>query len=133
MERKINYVIATWGQERKGLVKSYPYLAKHIDQLNKVRHSFSQVTIGRPRCPNELPNYTSCIDNLKSLKDGTPIVVHEMPNEGMSYGQYSRIFDLYRDQFTHYLFMEDDYVPVEDDFDTILADMFDEKEKCGYL
>jgi len=132
MKRKINYIIATWGQRRKCPLKDYPYLAKHIEQLNKIKHELCQVTVGRPECPNELPYYTECIENLKSLDDGTPVVVHEMPNTGVSYGQYSRIFDMYRDQFTHYIFMEDDYIPVEDNFDTTLAEMFDQMN-CGYL
>jgi len=137
MERKINYFLATWsGKRRTNHEGEHNFLVDHIAYLNKVQHQFSQVSIGYPENPKEAQKYTRYIRGLKALNDGTPIVVHKMENQGMSYGQYSHLFKIYRDQFTHFVLCEDDYVPVLNNFDVVLADMFDEfheSKNCGFL
>ena len=69
--------------------------------------------------------------SLEKLDDGTPIVVVPMENEGMSYGQYCRMLRQFPDD-DYYILMEDDYVPVQDDFDKILVELLD-KVGCDYL
>jgi hypothetical protein len=130
------YCIAAWSGPRKCLDFDDSYLRRHIDHLNNIKHNLLQVSIGHPRNPDEAPEYTEYIRSLTKLSDGTPIVVHDLPNQSMSYGQWSRIFQYYGDRFSHYIFIEDDYVPVKNHFDSILVDMFDgmsESDNCGYL
>ena len=128
-EIKTNYCLATWSGPRKGIPMDDSFLRKHIEHLNTIKHSLSQVTIGHPRYDSEDQQFTTYLRGLSSLDDGTPIVVHYAPNKAMSYGQWSRIFELYRKQFTHYIFIEDDYVPVKDEFDSTLVNMYEKKRK----
>jgi hypothetical protein len=135
VERKINYFLASWSGPRLHC-DAEDYLHGHLDKLNNTSHNLSQVSIGCPENPDISPSYLKWLDSLESLDDGTPIVVYHMPNEGLSYGQYSYMFDKCRDQFSHYILMEDDYLPVAGNFDTILADWFDDlhaSENCGFL
>ena len=134
---KVNYMIGTWSGNRSKIPFDDGFLRRHLDKLAQVDHSLSQISIGYPHNPNESKSYTDWILGLNNshTKNGTPIVVHPVPNIGRSYGQWSRMFDIYRDKFTHYIFIEDDYVPVRDGFDKILVNMFESKRhlKCGYL
>lgn len=136
MERKINYMLASWSGPRRLKALPQNFLEYHINHLNKLKHNLAQITIGFPHNPNVNPEYHRYIQSLKNLDDGTPIKVCPMPNKGMSYGQYSNMFNKYRGEFTHYILIEDDYVPYVDNFDQILADKFDilhEEENCGFL
>jgi hypothetical protein len=54
-----------------------------------------------------------------------------MINEGYSYGQYSKMFDCHSG-FDYYILTEDDYVPVEKNFDSKLIDFY-RKSGCGFL
>lgn len=130
---KINYMLAAWSGDGNGRYPNDFFIKQHIEKLNTIPHSLSQVSVGHPHNPEELKEYTDYIQSLKALDDGTPIVVFPMENNGRSYGQYSRMFDACRDQFTHYIFIEDDYIPCLDGFDVKLANMFDNIENCGLL
>lgn len=131
---RVNYVIGTWSGKRLVGYRD-TYLLRHLKHLNKIKHSLAQISVGYPYNPSEKKWYANFIKSLKSLSDGTPIVVHPMPNKGLSYGQWSNVFGVYRDQFTHYIFIEDDYVPQKDFFDEILVSMFEslQSKNCGYL
>lgn len=135
MERRINYLLASWSGPRRLVQESQNYLETHINHLNQIKHNLAQVTIGHPDNPNVNPEYEKYIRSLRKLDDGTPIAICRMPNKGMSYGQYSNMFNLFRtnDKFTHFIFIEDDYVPVVNNFDQILVDLFEEDEECGLL
>ena len=130
---KINYMLATWSGPGLGRYSNDIFVKQHIEKLNTISHDLAQVSVGYPCNPEETYKHTEYIQSLKALDDGTPIVVYPMENHGRSYGQYSRIFDICRDQFTHYIFIEDDYVPCIDGFDVKLANMFDDIPNCGLL
>lgn len=134
---KVNYMIGTWSGPRAEQSFDDKFLERHLAQFSKVKHPLiSQISIGYPYNPQEKLRYTQWITNLNRTADGTPIKVYPMDNIGRSYGQWSKMFDLNRNKFTHFLFIEDDYVPVLDEFDKILVEMFEEKHKdsnCGFL
>lgn len=129
---KINYMLAAWSGDGWGRNPQNLFVKQHIEKLNTISHDLAQVSVGYPHNPEETKEYTDYIQSLKALDDGTPIVVFPMENNGRSYGQYSRMFDACR-EFTHYIFIEDDYVPCLDGFDVKLANMFEGIENCGLL
>ena len=133
---QINYLLGSWSGHRIHMPNPGDYLRRHIDKLNSVPHNLAQISIGCPENPNMEASYRDYLKSLTTLDNGTPIVVYHMPNQGLSYGQYSYMFGKCRNQFSHFIFMEDDYLPAADHFDDILADWFDElyaSENCGYL
>lgn len=129
---RVNYFLATWSGQRLKTEFDDSHLKKHIDQLNKVKHNLAQITIGYPENPNVTQEYDTYIRSLRKLEDGTPIIVHPMENKGYSYGQYSRMYETYRDSFDYYVFVEDDYVPFTDGFDSILINLYNDRP-CGFL
>lgn len=141
MTIKVNYVIATWSGDRRGRHSVRTRLKQHLLHLHKTKHpAITQVTVCVPHNPHMPADYRKFVDQLKSqstlLHCGTPLAVREMPNEGLSYGQWSRVYNEYRTEFDYYIFIEDDYVPLVDNFDSYLISKFNDlhkKEKCGYL
>lgn len=113
------------------------YLQEHIKQLDKVAHSLDQITIGYPYNPDESKHNKLFMESIPSTTEhGVPIVVHKIPNISRSYSQWSYMFGVYRNRFTHYIFIEDDYVPVKAGFDKILVELYEEsatRYNCGYL
>ena len=132
---RINYVIAIWTGARhlSRIDKNGHYLFAHLDQLGKLAKSLSQITVGYPYYETEPPRFRIQLNRLPKEIDGIPLSVVPMINSGKSYGQLSRIYGATRGQFDYYIFMEDDYVPFLDNFDTLLADLIQRDPDCGYL
>ena len=51
----------------------------------------------------------------------------------MSYGAWSYVFKKYKELYDYYIFNEDDYVLVQDNFDEYLVNKFNKLPNCGYL
>ena len=131
MNPSILYAMSSWSGSRSNIPFDDTYVKKHIEQISKIKNNLTQISIGNPDNASKRQEFQEYLDSLKEVS-GVPIVVHDFPNIGRSYGQWSRIYDLYRDKFDYYIFVEDDYVPTLDNFDKVLIDMY-EKENCGFL
>lgn len=152
---KINYVIATWdgknwcGTESHmstrfildqiGKPKADEVLALHLDYLSKLKHSLAQITIMKPTEHNE-PKYDNYYKNaeqvLKEVKFSCPVVTIESDHyKEYSYGQWLHAYELFRDQFDYYIFVEDDTVAAIPYFDTLLTTLFQHRipNHLGYL
>lgn len=134
---KINYVIAGWSGARAcgqdpNLGKRY--IVRHIEQLNRLKHNLAQVTICNPHNPHneQYDKYVNALKELELENKGCKIEILDRPNSMVAYGSWSDAYAKYRQEFDYYILMEDDYLPVKDNFDTILVDLLNEK-KAGYL
>lgn len=123
LTNKINYVIASWSGDRT--VYRNDYLHKHLQHLSKLDHNLSQITIGHPFNKKESKGY---LEECLSIKQSCTVVVMDQENIGISYGQYARAYNKFRTEFDWYIFIEDDYFPVIDNFDNELIDMYKEKK-----
>lgn len=132
----INYTIGSWSGARRATIKDEIYIKLHLDQLSKLKTTqISQISIGHPENSKIPKTYSDYINEIKNIND-IPVVVYPMSNTGSSYSQYMRIYQECRDKFEYYLFIEDDYAPVLDNFDSILLERFQflrQKFNCGYL
>jgi len=131
MSPSVLYTIASWSGSRSGVNFDDTYLEKHIEQLKKVKCNLTQISIGNPENPSKRAEFEEYLESLTDV-NGVPVVVHDMPNIGRSYGQWARIYEEYRTKFDYYIFIEDDYQPVLDNFDSTLIKMYQEKD-CGFL
>lgn len=131
MKPSVLYTMASWSGSRSEVSFDDSYVERHIEQFKKVKNNITQISIGNPFNPSKRTEFEEYIKSLK-FANNVPIVVHDLPNIGRSYGQWARIYERYRTQFDYYIFVEDDYQPVLDDFDSVLIEMYEEK-KCGFL
>lgn len=104
--------------------------------IEKITNNLSQITIVWPE-NRDLFSYRKFMENLDGSQiNGVPVKVLKANNEFQSYGQYVHAFKVFGSSFDYYIFTEDDYVPVLNDFDQILVDQFDQmydQKRCGYL
>lgn len=131
----VNYVIAGWSGSRacgQDANLGKRYIIRHINQLNNIRHNLTQITICNPANPLT-QEHNHYLEILKELKcNGCKIEILDRKNEMVAYGSWSDAYAKYRKTFDYYILMEDDYVPVKDNFDSILINMLNDK-KAGYL
>ncbi len=129
----INYIIATYSgiskkRERfdKGITPST--LQMHLDKLIELLPTtriIKQITITRPKvdlnkCYKEYYEIKDKIDIIEK-EFSIPVKVVDMNNysTGVSYSQYRRAFQDYPN-FDFYMLMEDDWIPIQKEFDTLL-------------
>lgn len=123
--KKINYVIATWAGKRKHSSRNCQeieeYLHHHLLSLKTIKNNIDQITIMKPNCDIKSKYYTDLpsIDNLITI---------DCENEFFSYGQWIKAFLLFRNSFDIFVFVEDDYYPFFDHFDSKIIDVLKENE-----
>lgn len=130
-----NYFIGCWGGRRCDYLDGNLFIKKHLEQLCLIEHNLDLITIGYPYCDHEPKYYSDFMKFIKKqgqLADGTPVDVIHVGNEGMSYGQFSKAFEKYKDEFDYYIFTEDDYPPIISNFDEVLIDIY-QRKNVGYL
>lgn len=118
---KINYIIATWSGLRVKPADTLYYeniLKNHLKTLSETKNNISQITIMKPR--NDIEN------NYYAIELNDKIKVIECKNEYQSYGQWLKAVELYLNNFDYFIFIEDDYVPATDNFDSKLIDIYEE-------
>lgn len=130
MKPAVNCVIATWGGDRRGGHKDIVYCKKAIEQLEKLNHNLTQVTLAVCDAQEQSPEFLSYINTLSS---SLPIKIFHRKNKGLSYGAYSDVFAHYKTEFDYYIFMEDDYYFCRNNFDDELINLFESTSNCGYV
>jgi len=91
----------------------------HIAALEAANHSLDQITIVLAEGGDEKAD--AFIKGITSVGD-TPVVVLVRENTGYSYASWNHAFETYKEKFTHYIIVEDDYMPWVHDFDAILVE-----------
>lgn len=125
---KINLVIASyaginkWSKQRLTYSFNNKTLYYNIKNLNIVKHNVNQITLmkaidDRPTLESyyDLPNVSY---NLK---------IHEIKNEHYSMSQFIKAYEIYTTKFDYYIFLEDDYTPIVDNFDKIIISIYKKK------
>ena len=131
----INYIIATYNGINKRK-HSYPLpenvLKCHLEKINSFNHSLSQITIMKAKSENYYENYYDIDDTLKQFD--IPVKIIECENYGYSMGQWLKAYENNR-TFDYYIFIEDDYCPNINNFDSIIMESYKKKtqENVGIL
>lgn len=124
-ETRTNYVVACWMGERRSehgpnTTDRTSFLRAHIHALETLPHSLDQVTVvlaegGDPKADTFAKSLTEI--------SGVPVEVLVRPNVGMSYAGWNLAHETFGDEFTHFVIVEDDYVPFLANFDALLVDL----------
>ena len=122
---KINYVIATYngkGKRRHSHPLPKDVLRTHLEKLKASMEVIDQVTIMMAESPNYYKDYYD-ISGIAS-QFTIPIEMVECENYGYSTGQWLKAYELFRDKFDYYMFIEDDYCPGMHGFDRYLVRLY---------
>ena len=125
---KINYVIATFNgkckrQHKHPLPKDV--LKCHLKKILSLKNNLSQITIMKASLSNFYPDYYDITSIIQT--SNIPIKVIECENFGYSEGQWLKAYEIHKNDFDYYLFIEDDYCPNMENFDEILIDCYKKK------
>lgn len=138
MKEKVCYVIAFYFGNRRNDVDAYQtdrlcHLKSQIATLEKYKHSLSKIIFSFNVEPEQYSYLTEAINIIPKRIQNTEIEINIRENYGLSYGAFSDIFIKYMDKYDYYMFNEDDYVIVQDNFDDYLLNKFKSLPNCGYL
>lgn len=146
----INYVIATYAgrslKRESGDKGITPHILRlHLEQLITLLPSVTaikQITITKPSVKDDAiyNEYYDIDDKVQIIEKqyGIPVKFVEMSNyeHGLSYSQYRMVYKTFP-QFDFYMVMEDDWVPVQQEFDKLLLNAWNQKftslKDLGYL
>jgi len=125
MTTKINYVIATYnGKCKRYHQKPLPenVLKYHIQKLLLHQSALSQITIMKAKSEIYYKDYYNLNEIIS--KTDIPIKIIECENFGYSEGQWFNAYEIFKNEFDYYIFIEDDYCPGMKDFDKILINCY---------
>lgn len=136
-QKKINYICPCWSGWRRGGDEIYNkdrsiYMKIQVAMLQKLEHNLDLITIVIPENPDEPKEFTNFLKEFPKKINKVPVFFIWMENTSSSYGPYNRVFDIFRSEFDYYILMEDDYIPIQDNFDNILIKTLEKKKNCGY-
>jgi hypothetical protein len=100
------------------------YLKLQVESLSRLSYGLGQVTLVSTGGHPVYCNY------LDTLRDKYAII--DRPNIGMSYGSFNAAWQADR-SYDYYIFIEDDFVFVKDNFDKDMVEIFRQLPDCGYL
>ncbi len=127
---KINYVITTWSGPRRA--PDLNYLKNHLLKLLSLKHNLAQITIVKPISIGFNPVYYE-VESLLSQFNCKVKILEKHDNLGQSYGQFFHAFQTYGVEFDYYIFVEDDYMPDIDYFETLLLSEYKSQDVKGFL
>lgn len=132
------YVVNFWLGDRRRTTENVKndklyLLRKQIEILQTVKHNLNKIVLNF-NVETVHYKYLSEIFELtpKSIQ-GADIEINIRENYGISYGAWSDVFEKYKTGFDYYIFTEDDYFFIEDNWDEYLVNKHDAYDDCGYL
>lgn len=135
---RICYVINFYFGNRRKVIDLFNenklcFLQSQIETLNNYRHNISKIIF----------NFNVDLETLGILNDALKIIPKKIQNSdveinirenlGFSYAAFSENFLKNRNDFDYFVFNEDDYFLVQDNWDEYLVDKYSSLKSCGYL
>jgi RimJ/RimL family protein N-acetyltransferase len=138
IEKKVCYVVNFYLGNRRynintAMADRFCYLKSQIDALAKYKHSLSKIVFTFNVEPEHYSLLSEAIKLIPPKLQNTNVEINIRENIGMSYGAFSDIFRKNMDAYDYYIFNEDDYVIVQNNFDEYLVNKFESLPNCGYL
>jgi len=136
---KTCYTINFYLGDRRKTIDKYTiedrlyFLKQQINTLEKYFHSLSKI-IFNFNIREEDYKYVSQIFNLTpKYIQGAEVEINFRPNYGMSYAAWSEAFDRNEDKYDYFIFNEDDYFFIQNNWDSYLVNKFNSYDDCGFI
>lgn len=135
---KVCYVCCVYFGDRRCAVPGYNedrllYIREHVKSLEEVAHNLDKIVFVFNLEQEHFKFFEEAKNIIPERILGANVEVITRENYGMSYGAWSDVYGKYRKHFDYYIFNEDDYFFVQDDFDKYLVDKFNSYTNIGYL
>ena len=132
----IVYVCACWFGKRYAqhlayIRNPYIYIKRQVESLRFLNHNLHTIIFVINKDGDGL--YEKAKDFIPNEIKGSKVEILYRDNIGLSYGAYNFVYEKYREKFEYYIFIEDDYIFVQHNFDRHMTRMFQDISNCGYL
>lgn len=133
------YVINFYFGERRKTIEKYNkidrlyFLRKQIEFLEKYSHNLNKIIF---TCNIEKEHYKYVSEIFRIVPkyiQAAEVELHFRENYGLSYAAWSDAFDRNEDKYDYFIFNEDDYFFVQNNWDGYLINKFNQYEDCGFV
>jgi hypothetical protein len=137
-QRRTCYVVNLYFGDRRRTIEEYQndrlcFLKKQIETLSEYYHNLSKIVFSINFSVDHLSYVNEAISLIPKKIHHTDVEVHLRENKGFSYGAFSDNFKRLREDFDYFIFNEDDYFLVENNWDEYLIRKYNQLPGSGYL
>jgi len=139
---KINtscYIINFYLGSRRKTIEEYNindrlcFLKKQIETLYQYKHSLNKIIFNFNMREKDFKHVNDLFKIIPKYIQGAEVEVNFRENIGGSYGAWNDLFETYKSDYDYYIFNEDDYFYIQDNWDNYLINKYNTLEDCGYL
>ena len=136
---KTCYVINFYFGDRRKTIETYDkkdrlyFYRKQIETLEKYSHNLSKIIF---TCNVENQDYHHVRELFRITPkyiQGAKVELNFRENYGLSYAAWSDAFDRNEDEFDYFIFNEDDYFFIQNNWDKYLINKFNQYDDCGFV
>ena len=109
------------------------YVKAQVQSLQEVQHELERIVFVFNLEEEHRDLFNQAADLIPEYIGSAKVDVVERKNIGLSYGAWSDVFDIYRNDHDYFLFTEDDYFFVLDGFDQYMVKKFKQLPNTGYF
>ena len=125
------------GQRRK-VPKIYDhdrliYLKKQIEYLEKIDHNLTTIVLSFNLDYDDIDIINEYINKIPKKISNSDVEIVFRKNNGFSYGAWTEFTLKNLEKYDYFIYNEDDYFFIQDNFDDYLIDTFNKYVNCGYL
>ena len=138
MDYKKCLIVNFWLGDRRSEYDSYKVdklhlLKRQIKTLTDYKHNLTKIIFNF----NIVPEHYKYLSQVFSLTpkqiQGAEVEINIRENIGISYGAWSDMFKKHNNNFDYYIFNEDDYFFIQNEWDDYLVNKHNSYDDCGYL
>lgn len=108
-------------------------LKKQIEYLDKFEHNITTIVFSFNLNYDDIDIIGNYLNEIPKKIRNSNVEIILRKNNGLSYGAWAEYTIRNIDNYDYFIYNEDDYFFVQNNFDTYLIQTFNEYENCGYL
>jgi hypothetical protein len=138
MDSKVCFITNFWLGSRRYEYPKYKedklyFLKQQIKCLQTYDHNLTKIIFNFNIIPEQYHYISKIFAITPKQIQGAEVEINIRENIGISYGAWSDLFGKYRSEYDYYVFNEDDYFFVQNNWDSYLVNKYNSHSDCGYL
>lgn len=109
------------------------YLKSHIETLESYENNLDKIIFNFNLDKEHFEIFNQALKIIPRKIQKAEVETYIRQNIGFSYGCFSHHFERYRFEYDYFIFNEDDYFLVQNNWDRYLIDKYESLPHCGYL
>ncbi len=135
---RVCYIINFYLGDRRRCINEFYgkksiFLEKHIELLETIPHNLSKIVLNFNLDVTHYEEFNNCLKLIPKRIKQSDVEIFVRENKGFSYGAFSDNFLRLRNNYDYFIFNEDDYFPIEDNWDAYLVNKYNSLPNSGYL